>query len=55
MTLDEAMEKVANAPAGKAIETYEEVLLEYKGDDADLVMPWLAERATLIDFKGEAI
>jgi hypothetical protein len=55
MTLDEAIQKVANAPEGKAIEAYEEVLSEYKGDDAELVMAWLAESAALTDFEGEDI
>lgn len=53
MTLDDAISLVFGAPEGLAVDAYNKVAAEYDQDDADLVLPWLAEGAILIDTEAD--
>lgn len=53
MTLDEAMTLVSEASKEDVMDALDRVEAEYKGDDAELVLPWLAEAAAITAFDEE--
>lgn len=52
MTLDEAMAMVSEAAPGMAGDAFDKVSEAYTDDDAEIVLPWLAELSILIDTEG---
>ena len=52
MTFDEAAEEINKAKKGQAMKTAETVIkkLDLPKDELDLVVPWLEEMATIIDY-----
>ena len=53
MTLDEAISLVSDAPQDEVLGALDRVEAEYKEDDAELVLPWLAEMAALSAFDDD--